>query len=287
MKLLFENWRAYCEKDFELLYESHRKGIITEERLIQLWEDNINREYQELLNEGVMDVLAVGWEKGKQLAGQAKAAYDAAVAKVGEWYMKLLNQAWALLQTVKQGLGKIAGVLKGVYQKISAFCEKHPILCKVTKFLIMMIAVAGVMALFSSEAQAAIDISGVAGRGEGSVLSDKGVDAVKGVLQIASEDKDPEVQQRMVDAYNWLEQAHASENIEQLATSQSAGAEKVRTALEVIKNLVEANPDEGVIQGFVEIGEKTVVNTTRYTESVLNHGEYSFKQIQFQSLKVR
>jgi len=287
MKLLFENWRAYYNEDFDLLCERYDKGHLSEERLVLLWEDSVNREYQVLLNEGVMDILAVGYEKGKQLVGKAKAAYDAAAAKVGEWYMNLLNQAWALSQKVKQGLGKVAGVLKGAYQKVSAFCEMHPIICKVTKFLIMMIAVAAVMALFSSEAQAAIDISGVGGREEGAQLSDLGVDVIKGVLQVASEDKDPEAQKVFVDAFNWLEQAHASETIEQLATSTDAGAQKVRRAMEVISEMHKEAPDDNVISAFANLGERVVVSTTRYTESILNHGEYSFKSIEFQSLKVR
>ena len=67
MKLILENWRTYCEEDFVMLYESYEKGTITEERLLMLWEDNVNREYEQMLNEGIMDILAIGYEKGKQL----------------------------------------------------------------------------------------------------------------------------------------------------------------------------------------------------------------------------
>ena len=72
MKLILENWRTYCEEDFAILYESYEKGSITEERLLVLWEDNVNREYEQMLNEGIMDILAIGYEKGKQLVGKAK-----------------------------------------------------------------------------------------------------------------------------------------------------------------------------------------------------------------------
>jgi hypothetical protein len=93
MKLLMENWRLYCEEDFVVLCESYEQGVITEERLLMLWEDSVDRKYQQLLNEGIMDILAVGYEKGKQLAGKAKAVYDNAVSKVSNFYMDLLNQA--------------------------------------------------------------------------------------------------------------------------------------------------------------------------------------------------
>ena len=118
MKLIMENWRTYCEEDFVMLYESYEKGTITEGRLLILWEDSVDREYQQLLNEGIMDILSIGYEKGKQLVGKAKEAYDNAMAKVSDFYMKLLNQAWLLTQKVKQGVQKVASVLKSVYDKI-------------------------------------------------------------------------------------------------------------------------------------------------------------------------
>lgn len=287
MKLLLENWRAYYKEDFVVLCESYEQGAITEERLLILWEDNVDREYQQLLNEGIMDILAIGYEKSKELIGKAKETYDKAIAKISEFYMKLLNQAWLLTQKVKQGLSKIASVLKGVYQRINAFCDKHPIICKIVKLLIMMLAVAAVMSLFSSEAQAAIDISGVAGQPEGAKLSDAGVNAVKGLMQMASEDKDPQVQQKMVDAYNWLEQAHASQNLEQLSTAQGVGAEKVKLALEIITDIIKEQPDRNVIGEFAKLGEKVYVNTTRYTETINIQGDATFKSIEWQSLKVR
>jgi hypothetical protein len=285
MKLIMEGWRTYQSTDFDFLCESYRRRIITEERLIQLWERNAELEYQDLLEENIMDVLAVGWEKGKQLAGKAKATYDAALAKVGEWYIKLLNQARALLQTAKQGLGKIVTVLEGVYQKINAFCDKHPLLCKVVKLLLMMIAVAAAMALFSSEAAAAVDTSGMGGA-DGAVLSDDGLSAIKAFLQMGTEDASPEVQQRAVDALRWVESAHSSEQLVDLANSTESGAELVRRSYSAIREMG-AEADAGWFQSLVNIGEDVVVRSNSYVETINNQGDVTVRAIEWSSLAVR
>ena len=102
MRDIYENWNLYKE-EVELLQEL----------------ENIFLEYDnKILNEGIMDILAIGYEKGKQLFGKAKEAYDNAMAKVSYFYIKLLNQAWLLTQNVKQSVQKVASVLKSVYDKV-------------------------------------------------------------------------------------------------------------------------------------------------------------------------
>ncbi len=200
MKLIMENWRTYCEEDFVMLYESYEKGTITEGRLLILWEDSVDREYQQLLNEGIMDILSIGYEKGKQLVGKAKEAYDNAMAKVSDFYMKLLNQAWLLTQKVKQGVQKVASVLKSVYDKVSAFCDKHPIFCQVVKIFLAMLAVAAVMVLFSNGAEAAIQSP------SGRIINDTGVEALKGMLLDGAQDapmSNKAAQEGYVEAFRW------------------------------------------------------------------------------------
>ena len=231
-----------------------------------------------------MDILAVGYEKGKELVGKAKAAYDAAVEKVSEFFLKLCVEAWGLAQRAKTGLSKIASVLKGVYQKVNAFCDKHPILCKVIKIVLLMIAMLALLVFMSSEAHAAIDVAGVAGFEQGGgPLSDKGVDAIKGIMEIASKDKDPETQQLYVDAFQWLEQAQASQNVEQLATAQGKSARVVQACLETLMKSVEAG--HGTVSQFARIGEKVGVSTTNYTTESFINGIYKLERYTTQSLK--
>ena len=288
MKLILENWRTYCEEDFVMLYESYEKGTITEERLLMLWEGNVNREYEQMLNEGIMDILAIGYEKGKQLVGKAKEVYDNAVAKVGDFYIKLLNQAWLLTQKVKQGLQKVASVLRSVYDKVSVFCDKHPIFCQVVKIFLAMLAITAVMVLFSNGAEAAIR-SPINGR----VVNDVGVDAIKGMLLDTAQDApmaNQEVQESFVEAYRWLEKAHASKNVVDLAQSNEAGAKLV---VKMFDNLKLVNEDPTLSDfikdnWYVEMvlkGREVVETTTQVTREVYETGKgHETTYIEFTSL---
>ena len=287
MKLILENWRTYCEEDFVMLYESYEKGSITEERLLMLWEDNVNREYEQMLNEGIMDILAIGYEKGKQLVGKAKEVYDNAMAKVGDFYMKLLNQAWLLTQKVKQGLQKIASVLKSVYNKISAFCDKHPIFCQVVKIFLAMLAITAVMVLFSNGAEAAIRSP------SGRIINDKGIDAIKGMLLDGAQQApmaDQKSQEMYLEGYRWLEKAHASKNVVDLTQSTEAGAKTVAKMYEFIQEIVNNKviPDASKQMFFSDLvssGQQVVETTTQVTREVYETGKgHETTYIEFTSL---
>ena len=102
MKLLLENWRRYQgEHDFNVLCENHTRRLITDTELIMLWENQVNNEIDLLISEGIMDTLAIGYEKGKQLVGKAKEMYEMAFEKFAAWEISLLNQVWALINKVK------------------------------------------------------------------------------------------------------------------------------------------------------------------------------------------
>ena len=120
MKLIMENWRLYSSKsDFEILCERHTFNLITESQLVEGWENLVLTEMNELIEEGVLDVLSVGYEKGKQLVGKAKETWDAAIWNVTSFLLKLSTQAEKLIQTVSRGLGRIASVIKKVIQFVN------------------------------------------------------------------------------------------------------------------------------------------------------------------------
>tara|TARA_Y100001938_G_C8095452_1_gene437847 strand:+ start:1827 stop:2750 length:924 start_codon:yes stop_codon:yes gene_type:complete len=304
MKLLMENWRLYCEEDFVVLCESYEQGIITEERLLMLWEDSVDRKYQQLLNEGIMDILAVGYEKGKQLAGKAKAVYDNAVSKVSNFYMDLLNQVWLLTQKIKQGLGKLASVLKSVYNKVSAFCELHPIICNATKILIVMFAIAGAALFFSSSLREALasavkniptdaltgdlKVQSMTTPGKVINLNDAGIDALKGVLSLGADPKvdSPELNQLYADAYKFLEQAHASKEVIELAQATDKGANVVQGAFEILNKTLDAG--DATFQEFVNLGKNaeliTVKSSTTVSTLTAENSGFAKSVIEFQSV---
>jgi hypothetical protein len=283
MKLLLENWKRYQgEHDFNVLCENHTRGLITDTELVMLWENQVNNELDLLISEGIMDTLAIGYEKGKQLVGKAKETYDAAIEKLSDFFRNLVIQAWGLIQNIKEGLGRVAEVLKKALNTVSKFCSAHPILCKVVKLLLMMMAIAAVIALFSSSAEAAVQVTG--SKGQAMTLGDAGVNAVKGVLEIGSRGTEPDIQQAHVEALRWLEKAHASQNMIELSKATGEGAQLCNDAFSVVKEYADAGRS---IRGFVDIGEQVVIKTHSFSREVYETGKgLSQTHIEFQSLAV-
>jgi hypothetical protein len=282
MKLLLENWRRYQgEHNFNVLCENHARGLITDTELVILWENQVNNELDLLISEGIMDILSQGYEQGKQLAGRAKAIYDAAVEKLSDFFRNLCIQAWGLIQNIKEGLGRVAEVLKKALNTVSKFCSAHPILCKITKLLLMMIAIVAVMALFSSSAEAAVQVTG--SKGQAITLNDAGVNAIKGVLQIGGEGTDPDTQQAYVDAMKWLEKAHASQDMVELSKATGEGAKICDGAFNIMKDVV--NSGEATVSQLAKIGEKVVIKSHSLTQEVYATGKGTqITHIEWQSL---
>ena len=272
MKLIMENWRRHTgEYDFDILCENHTRGLITDLQLVETWERQMLLEMDLLVEAGIMDILAQGYEKAQQLTGRAKEMYNAALQKLSEWSLNLCLQAWSLIQKVKEGVQQVASVLMKAYNAVKKFCNAHPILCKVVKFLLIMITIAAVMALFSSQAQAAVGTGGMPGAaGENAELSDRGVEAIKGMLHGWSDDKDPEIQQRAADAVKWLQEAHSSETVVDLSTATEKGAREVRVAYQAIQKMAQEDPK--VVGDLANLGEKVFIKSKEITETLYGSG---------------
>ena len=294
MKLLLENWRRYQgEHDFNVLCENHTRRLITDTELIMLWENQVNNEIDLLISEGIMDTLAIGYEKGKQLVGKAKEMYEMAFEKFAAWEISLLNQVWALINKVKDSdaLSRVGEALKKVMNIINKYCSVHPMICKIIKFLLMMMAISAVIAFFSSSAEAAVQVQKF--DGGKMVLDDVGIDIVKGALQMAQDGADPETQQKFVDAYQWLESAHASETVHDLTTSSEQGARMCNGAWESVKGMTQG-PDAipgldklDSLRFFRDMGEKVVIKTHSLTRETLGGEGLKLTHIEWQSLATK
>ena len=185
------------------------------------------------------------------------------------------------MDRAKVMLAKIAGVLKKAYNFVNKFCGAHPILCKIVKILLIMMVIAAVMALFASAAHASVDVSGMEGAEPGTYqMSDDGLNAVKGLAALGTEDQDPEVQQAAVDALRWLEKVHKGSEVVDLATASEEGSVIVRKAYKVVQN---ADPE--TFEALADLGEKTVVQANTYRETVTAGGKTSMKVIRWASLE--
>jgi hypothetical protein len=266
MKLLLENWRRQCgEYDFDILLENFDRGLITEIELYETWDRQVILEMQSLIDEGIMDVLKVGFEKGKQLAGKAKTVYDAAVQKVVDFVFNLELQAWKLLQAGKVILSKIAAVLMKAVSFIKKFCGVHPIICKVTFALIVMISITAVMAVMASPAMADVGVPADDG-GMPYKITDTGVNAIKGCLEIVSRDADPEGQQLAVDAVSWLDKAHAASSLTDLTQAASKAQQEVLVCYRTVERT--AAEDPGFVSKLAAHGEKIVTLTNKYFKEI-------------------
>jgi hypothetical protein len=286
MKLIMEGWRSYCGesvnagRNFDILYENYSKGRISHIQLYEGWDRQVTEGVQELLDEGVMDVLKVGFEKGKQLAGQAKEMYDSAVQKVVDFVFSLELQAWKLLQAGKVILSKIAAVLMKATNFIKKFCGVHPIICKATLALIVMISITAVMAMMASPAMADVGVPADDG-GMPYKITDTGVNAIKGCLEIVGSNKDPEIQQRTVDALQWLEKVHAAESMSDLSQLASKAQQEAYACYQTVEKMAAEDPD--FLSQIANQGEKVITLTNKYTET-LTGAKTKFTNIEWQSL---
>ena len=189
MKLIMESWRGYVEKNKDLecsvhvlnekkvlvetvnlstLTEQADRGLITEEKLMEMWFDSAEYKWQQLINEGVIDVLKKGWQAVKKgaefVGGKAIAAWEWATTKFRNFWIETYVRGIDLVQRV---VGKVKGLpvvkqfiggMKKMIAKAKDFRENHPVLFKV---MLVTVAVAACLALSlaaSSDAEASIKL---------------------------------------------------------------------------------------------------------------------------------
>jgi len=263
---------------FERLCENLDKGVISEESAVLIWEQQILNEADKLLNENwIQDALKAGYQMGQKIAGKTKEMYDKAIETIGAFIQKMADQALMLMVKGQIKIEKIVGILKNVYNKIQSFCSPHPVLCRVIKILLAMIAIAAACALFSQSAEAGIDTSSLSGEPEGSrALTDSGVEMIKGFLAMYSEDKDPETKQLIYDTYKWIETTQAAGEMVDL----SEAPELARGALRILS---EQDPSDR--QMYQQIGEKVVETTIDFTRTVSVGGDTQTTHQTFDALK--
>ena len=269
MKLLMESWRQYLNEtnEFTILCENHEQGLITEEQLYSRWERMVLSEADQILNEGLLDVLRGGYEKGKEL-------FTKAVEKVTSFFKKLAFQALKMMLTVRVQLDKIAGVLKGILQKVAKFCSAHKTLCKIITTILIMLAVTAVMAWMAGEAQATIDLSGYTGEEAGEyILDDTGLNVIKGYLSTmqdtTSQERGAPEARIIAQAVEWLERAQGMEELVDLKNTSEEGARMIRDAFEHLREM--ALTDEWSTTQFnalAEIGERVDVASGHFTRTL-------------------
>ena len=169
MDHIMESWRTYCavqDADLNILKEQANKGLITEERLAELWLVSVEEEWNQMINEGIIDTLKAGYEmvkkSGKFVADKITAAYNAAANKINEWITRVYIGGLDILQRTISKIKSFVPVQKfisgisSLIEKVQNFKEDHPLLHKVVMVAGIVAATAAVMYLMAGEANAKI-----------------------------------------------------------------------------------------------------------------------------------
>ena len=161
MKLIMENWRNYQDTESSLI----------------IFENQINEEVNILLSEGIMDLVASAYERAKDGALKLKDAISdkvkAALERVNDFFLKMAIKATDLAKTSIEATMRVVNSMNSAIER---FQKNHPILYNIVKAVIFMIVIAGVIAVFSSEASAAVKLDG------GKQMSKDRYNAIRGFL---------------------------------------------------------------------------------------------------------
>ena len=146
---------------FGSLMESHRRGIISERKMIQLWERSVDYQMRQLITETFMEDLKSAYETVKggaiKLKDKMSDAASAAWEKANDVVLDLSLQAYKMATKSIDALKSAASKLWEVNEK---FRTAHPLLHKIITVLVIMLIVYAIMSLFGSEAHAGVQTPG-------------------------------------------------------------------------------------------------------------------------------
>ena len=267
MKSLMENMRMLGPQySFERLCENIDRGALTPNQAFIIWETQILKEADELLDEGMMDILRQGYQMGKKLVGKAKETYDKAVEAFSGFFSKLNDQVLALISRGYVAIGSVINGLAKIRNKIATACKSHPILCRASKIALAMLAVSAAMMIFSQTAEAGVDIAAVLpDKPASEAMTDEALTAVKGFIASYSDSRledDPQTKQAMYDAYKWLETAQQTKEIENIKD----GPEILQKLMKIMYKATEEDPNLG--DYYVRMGENTVEATRTWSRTI-------------------
>ena len=268
MKLLIENWRKYNSSPFQLMCEQHDKALISEQQLFKRWEDMVLLELQQLEE--------IDWGKEAEMTAdpdykpphQRAGTLDAAREKVNDW---LLKKSVQLVELAKRNALNALKSLKWLINKINSFCDRFPIVCKVAKWTLVVIAFYITFAfLFENEAQAKLYRSG-------KPVDDGVVNAMKGQLVdiIDSSNAKGKDTKALYELLAQIDEIHDSKTPHDFMKKKETVDKGLRIIYDGLKDTwneagsaAELEPGQGkeLVTRWIDIGERT---SAWYRESTI------------------
>jgi ElaB/YqjD/DUF883 family membrane-anchored ribosome-binding protein len=206
---LFEGrQRTPKEISFGALLEQNRKGLITDQKILKIWESSTRYELDVLLSEGVMDFLRDAYEKAKEgvksLGEKARAALEKASDFILEKSLQLMNLAQA-------GVEKAVKAAQGFIEAVQDFKSEHPVLFKIAVILAATIVVFAVMSFLNSpEAHAAVKMKG------GKMMSQERYEAMRGHLSAFGDQGGFDAQEASMKAIQALDKAYKATDVQSI-----------------------------------------------------------------------
>ena len=288
-KLIMESWRKFIDPKNNIILENQAKKSkiilnsgqsisfgqllerydnkkVTADRLTEAIYRDFHSTHMQLINEGVLDLVASAYESVKDGAIKLKDNISQEVSKamafLNEKYLQMVTKAYMMVQKGPELAVNAAGVIGKLFGVIQAFKEKHPILYKVILFTLCCIAIAALIVIFSSPAHA--EIVNQSGNG----LSDPSYKAMRGVLvNRFLESGDIQESQKLTQALMQLKKAHESTDqipLESMQSANKAAYEVVQQLIIEMKNQTAAGVDPSAntafetLQHFGKIAEGTL-----------------------------
>ena len=267
-KLIMESWRRFVDQPLvtELVYErrgsTHRvnfnsllenvsSGKTSSDHAFILFERAFEHGEQQLLEEGLLELIAQGYDKAGNIAGEISDKVKAAWQKINNFYLDMVLKAMKLAQAGGQKFTKYASK---IFSAIDKFKEKHPILYKIIYGMVIALIIYSVFG--SSNAQAAVEVGGVQ-------LDDTTYQAMQGALNAAS--RDPDYAMVIGKAQVALERAHSSGATVDLKDL----APTIQGAFDVVDQTLNqaAGGDQDAASLFskwIKVGESLRLNATNF-----------------------
>jgi len=243
-KNIMENWRRYLEQpeyspyliyerkgrinqiNFDTLLTELDNGQTTEQEVYLIFEQALNYGTQQLIEEGLLDLLKKGYDKAGEIVQNVGEDIKAAWKKVNDFFIQMIFKAMSI---ASKGVEKFSKFAMAILRKVDKFRQNHPVIYNI---VVAFVIIATVYAIFgSSTAEAAVKVGD-------KILTTGEVNAARGVFDEAARMKDISQvtdQINLLNASEILRKAHEAEeviNIKDLNGIVQSGVEVVRSTLE-------------------------------------------------------
>ena len=266
-KLLMEGWRSYSlNEPYDILEEKYQKKLITHKHFLNVWEQNMLREGEELVNEGIIDLAAQAFESGKQAFGAAKDKILAAAKRVIDFLIAKVGELRKLSLKLFAEPELIIGKILSLFNAVSKWCSASPKLCIIAKGLI----IATLIMAIPNAAEAGIQMpddymNPIVGMQDGQPVTMNVQDA-QGMMT--------EPTAKMI--YGALDQL--AKNTQDTYTSNLA-----TEAAEIVKNAA-ASKKPDAFQNLPELARKALEIVQQRAQMSVNADDPEIRQMAFQSL---